>query len=280
MLLEVKRLAEGGACDYIIIESTGISEPLQVAETFTFVDEESGESLSAWAALDTMVTVVDAFHFFDYVDSEKNVQDTGEAVGPDDLRALSQLLVDQVEFADVILINKSDLATSAQLDRVEHAVRALNAHADIVRTTQSAVPLESVLATGKFNFERAARNPGWLKVLRGTHVPESEEYGISSFVYRADRPFHPERLYALTGQPVPLPNVIRSKGFVWLGTCAVGSLCVSCVLCGRALIAIPVQRITRTCRAFGLPLAACTRWSPTLHGRTTTSRARRLSSSA
>jgi G3E family GTPase len=216
LLVEIKKLAQAGKYDYIVIESTGISEPLQVAETFTFVDEESGESLSAWAKLDTMVTVVDALSFFDYVDSEKNVQDTGEAVGPDDVRVLSQLLIDQVEFADVILLNKCDLVTDAHLDRVEHALRSLNAAAKIIRTTNSAVPLSEVLNTGLFDFARASANPGWLRVLRGTAVPESEEYGITSFVYRASRPFHPHRLYALTGAPIPLPNVIRSKGFVWL----------------------------------------------------------------
>jgi G3E family GTPase len=164
-----------------------------------------------------MVTVVDAVHFFDYVDSEKSVQDTGEAVGPDDVRVLSQLLIDQVEFADVILINKCDLATPAHLDRVEHVIRSLNSYAEIVRTTWSVVPLAQVLNTGKFDFERAALNPGWLKVMRGAEmVPETEEYGITSFLYEATRPFHPQRLYTLTGQATPLPNVIRSKGFVWL----------------------------------------------------------------
>lgn len=216
LLVAIKALSEEGKYDYIVIESTGIAEPLQVAETFTFVDEESGQSLSHFARLDTTVTVVDAMHFFDYVDTEKNVQDTGEAVSPDDLRALSQLLVEQVEFADVILLNKCDLVDAAQLDRVEHVLRSLNAEAEIIRTTQSNVGLDKVLSTGKFNFERAAQNPGWLRVMRGAHVPETLEYGISSFVYNADRPFHPQRLYALTGQPRPLPNVIRSKGFVWL----------------------------------------------------------------
>ena len=219
LLVEIRKLAEEGKFEYIIIESTGISEPLQVAETFTFVNdaEEGGSPLSTWARLDTCVTMVDVAHFFDHVDSVKSVQETGENAGPDDLRTVAQLLVDQIEFADVIVLNKCDLATEEQIARVEHAVRSLNGGAEILRSVRSAVGLDKVLNTGRFSMEKAAEHAGWLKELRGTHIPETEEYGISSFVYSRNRPFHPLRLYALTGRETPLPNVIRSKGFVWLG---------------------------------------------------------------
>ncbi len=216
LLVEIKKLAQEGKFDYIIIESTGISEPLQVAETFTFEEEGGAGPLSSWARLDTCVTVVDVAHFFDHVDSIKSVQDTGEATGPEDLRTLSQLLVEQIEFSDVILLNKCDLADDALIARVEHTVRTLNRSAELIRTTQSKVDLEKVVNTGKFSMERAAEHAGWLKEMRGTHVPETEEYGISSFIYSRDRPFHPLRLFELTGRDIPLPNVVRSKGFVWL----------------------------------------------------------------
>ncbi len=239
LLVEIKRLAEEGRFDYIIIESTGISEPLQVAETFTFQEEGDvgGEPLSNWARLDTCVTMVDVAQFFDHVDSVKSVQDTGESVGvgkcksgwkkeslnltlsfflADDLRTIAQLLVEQIEFADVILLNKCDLCDEALIARVEHAVKLLNGGAVVLRTTRSVVDVARVINTGLFSMERAAEHAGWLKELRGTHIPESEEYGISSFIYERDRPFHPVRLYALTGSETPLPNVVRSKGFVWI----------------------------------------------------------------
>ena len=219
LLIEVKLLVEEKRFDYILIESTGISEPMQVAETFTFSNEEEGDAgrpLSDWARLDTTVTMVDVSSFFDYVDSVKTVQETQEAANEDDMRTLSHLLIEQVEFADVVLLNKCDLASDELVARVEHAVRMLNHSAKVIRTTQSEVEMVQVLNTNRFSFERAAEHAGWLKELRGTHIPETEEYGISSFVYRSDRPFHPLRLYALTGQEHPLPGVIRSKGWVWM----------------------------------------------------------------
>jgi G3E family GTPase len=216
LLVEIKKLADEGRFDYIVIESTGISEPLQVAETFTFEDEDGGAPLSSWARLDTCVTVVDVVHFFDHVDSTKSVQDTGEQVGPEDLRTLSQLLIEQIEFSDVILLNKCDVADEGLIARVEHTVRSLNRQAELLRTIHSSVDLGKVINTGKFSMERAAEHAGWLKEIRGHHVPETLEYGISSFIYSRDRPFHPVRLYALTGRDVPLPDVVRSKGFVWI----------------------------------------------------------------
>lgn len=216
LLVELRKLTLENKYDYIVIESTGISEPLQVAETFTFEDDD-GETLKEWAELDTMVTVVDTVHFFDYFDSTQTVQDKGEAVGPDDMRTLSTLLVEQVEFANVILLNKCDVSSPELVQKVEHVVRLLNPKAHIFKTIRSNVALTEVIRTKRFDFDEAAENPGWLKVLRGAPlVPESEEYGISSFIFRARRPFHPERLAALLGEERPLPGVLRSKGTCWV----------------------------------------------------------------
>jgi G3E family GTPase len=187
-----------------------------VAETFTF-EGDDGETLSKWAELDTMVTVVDTVHFFDYFDSTQTVQDKGEAVGPEDMRTLSALLVEQVEFANVILLNKCDVSSPEEVQKVETVVRMLNPKARILQTTRSVVDLAEVMNTKRFDFEEAAENPGWLKVLRGAPlVPESEEYGITSFIFRARRPFHPQRLHALLGEDRPLPGVLRSKGTCWV----------------------------------------------------------------
>ncbi|MFT6641932.1 MAG: G3E family GTPase [Flavobacteriaceae bacterium] len=216
LLVEINRLAKAKRFDYLIIESTGISEPLPVAETFTFRDED-GTSLSDVAQLDTMVTVVDAVNFSVDLDEADSLQPRGESLGEEDERTISDLLVDQVEFADVIILNKIDMITDAERERLEHALGQLNRDAEIVYSTFSKVPLNKVLNTGLFDFERAARSPGWMAELRGEHTPETEEYGIGSFVYRARRPFHPARFAAALKDDWQ-GNVLRSKGFFWLAS--------------------------------------------------------------
>ena len=216
LLVEVSQLAKAGRFDYLVIESTGISEPLPVAETFTFRDED-GISLSDVAQLDTLVTVVDAVNFSVDLDQGDSLQARGESLGEEDTRTVSDLLIDQVEFADVIIINKIDLISSAERERLEHGLRQLNRHAEIVYATFGQVPLDQVIGTGRFDFARAAQSPGWLAEIRGEHTPETEEYGIGSFVYRARRPFHPGRFAEALKTDWP-GNVLRSKGFFWLAS--------------------------------------------------------------
>ncbi len=216
LLVEVSHLAKAGRFDYLVIESTGISEPLPVAETFTFRDED-GTSLSDVARLDTLVTVVDAVNFSVDLDRADSLQARGESLGEEDARTVSDLLIDQVEFADVIIINKIDLISSAERERLEHALRQLNRHAEILYASFGKVPLEHVMGTGRFDFARAAQSPGWLAEIRGEHTPETEEYGIGSFVYRARRPFHPARFAEALKTDWP-GNVLRSKGFFWLAS--------------------------------------------------------------
>ncbi|MGB2281174.1 MAG: zinc metallochaperone GTPase ZigA [Pseudomonadales bacterium] len=217
LLDEVTKLAKDGRFDYLVIESTGISEPLPVAETFTFADED-GVSLSDVANLDTMVTVVDAINFLKDYDEAKYLQDTEESLGEEDERSVADLLVDQVEFADVILISKTDLAKPAEIDRLTAILRTLNTDAKIVPIAQGQVNIDDVLSTGLFDFERAQLAPGWLKEMRGEHVPETEEYGIGSFSYGARRPFHPEKFYQLLHSTDRFGKLIRSKGYFWLAT--------------------------------------------------------------
>ncbi|MCU0491611.1 MAG: zinc metallochaperone GTPase ZigA [Chloroflexaceae bacterium] len=215
LLLEVGRLAHEGRFDYLLIESTGIAEPLPVAETFTFEDE-SGRSLGEVARLDTMVTVVDAYNFMRDFDTMDELRDRGLGMSDDDERTVVDLLVDQIEFADVLILNKADLVTDEQAGRLEALLRQFNPEAQVVRSSFGNVPLDLLLNTGRFDFERAAQAPGWLKELRGEHVPESEEYGIGSFVYQARRPFHPQRFWDFINQE--WPGVVRSKGLFWLAT--------------------------------------------------------------
>ncbi|MCZ8385969.1 zinc metallochaperone GTPase ZigA [Achromobacter xylosoxidans] len=215
LLIEIRRLAAEGRFDYLLIESTGISEPLPVAETFTFRDED-GASLSDLARLDTMVTVVDAFNFLRDYASHDSLAARGETLGDEDGRTVVDLLIEQVEFCDVMVLNKTDLVAADELARLEAILRKLNPRADIVRGEFGRVPLARVLDTGRFDFEEAARAPGWLKELRGEHTPETQEYGIGSFVFRARRPFHPQRLWDWMQQE--WPGVVRSKGYFWLVT--------------------------------------------------------------
>jgi G3E family GTPase len=215
LLVEIGHLAAEERFDYLLIESTGISEPLPVAETFTFRDE-SGISLSDVARLDTMVTVVDAFNFLRDYGSRDYLSNRGESLGEEDERTVVNLLVDQVEFCDVIILNKTDLLPMAELERLEGLLKSLNPRADIVRSCFGRIAPERILNTRRFDFAAAAEAPGWLKELRGEHIPESEEYGISSFVYRARRPFHPQRFHDWIGQE--WPGVVRSKGYFWLAS--------------------------------------------------------------
>lgn len=215
LLREVASLAREGRFDYLLIESTGISEPLPVAQTFTFADE-NGISLAQVARLDTMVTVVDAFNFLrDYATADF-LADRGESLGEDDDRTVVDLLIEQIEFSDVIVVNKLDLVSEADAQRLSSLLHTLNPGAKIVPAHFGAVPLAQVLDTGRFDFERAQASPAWARELAGEHVPETEEFGISSFVYRARRPFHPARFHALIQRE--WPGVVRSKGFFWLAS--------------------------------------------------------------
>ena len=217
LLAEVSRLAQEGRFDYLLIESTGISEPVPVAQTFTFEDEE-GVSLGQVARLDTMVTVVDAANFLRNYQGAEALKARGEALGDEDERTVTDLLIDQIEFANVILLNKIDLVTEAQAKEVEAIIRALNPGARLLLTTRSAVDLQDVLNTGLFDYDAAAQSAGWIRELQGEHTPETEEYGISSFVYEAVRPFDAEKLWALLHDDGLWEGILRSKGFFWLAS--------------------------------------------------------------
>ncbi|EBA15337.1 cobalamin synthesis protein, P47K [Roseobacter sp. SK209-2-6] len=217
LLEEVRLLAGEGRFDYLLIESTGISEPLPVATTFDFRDE-LGNSLSDVARLDTMVTVVDAVNLLNDFSSHDFLQDRGETMGEEDDRTLVHLLTDQIEFADVVILNKVADAGPQKLEAARQIIRSLNADAEIIEANHSKVPAEKILNTGLFDFDKAHEHPMWAKELYGfaDHVPETEEYGIASYVYRARRPFVPERiLEVLNGD---LPGVIRAKGHFWIAT--------------------------------------------------------------
>ena len=217
LLEEVRRLAADGRFDYLLIESTGISEPLPVAATFDFRDE-NGESLSDVARLDTMVTVVDAVNLLNDFSSHDFLSDRGETMGEEDERTLVHLLTDQIEFADVVILNKAEDAGESKLDAARKVIRSLNADAEIIETNHSSVAAEKILDTGLFDFDQAHEHPMWAKELYGfaDHVPETEEYGVASYVYRMRRPFVPDRiLEVLNGE---LPGVIRAKGHFWIST--------------------------------------------------------------
>ncbi len=216
LLKEVRSLAEQGKFDYLLIESTGISEPLPVAETFAFV-EEDGSSLADVAKLDTMVTVVDAYNFLlDYKDAD-DLEDRGLALDETDDRNIVDLLIDQVEFADTILLNKIDLVNPEELAVLKKLISKINPDAVIKQMKYGKIDPREILGTKKFDFERASQNPGWMKEIRGEHTPETEEYGIGSFVFRAREPFHPERLHKFLEETWSM-GIVRAKGFVWLST--------------------------------------------------------------
>jgi G3E family GTPase len=217
LLVEVRKLAESGRFDALVIESTGIGEPLPVASTFEFRDEDDN-SLSDVARLDTMVTVVDAANLLANYSSHDFLRDRGEVAGPEDERSLVDLMVEQIEFADVIVLNKISAASPEHRDLARAIVRSLNSDARIVEADFGEVPLNEVLLTGRFDFEKAQQHPLWFKELNGfkDHVPETEEYGVRSFVYRSRRPFHPARFQAFCNES--WPGVVRAKGFFWLAT--------------------------------------------------------------
>ncbi|WP_119388826.1 zinc metallochaperone GTPase ZigA [Taklimakanibacter lacteus] len=217
LLSEVRRLCAEGRFDYLLIEGTGIAEPLPIAATFAFRDE-AGCSLADVARLDTMVTVVDAVNLLGHYSSRDFLRERGQAADEGDMRTLVDLLVDQIEFADVVVINKIADVTAEQRDHVRKIVRALNADARLIETSFAQVALDDVLATHRFDHDRAEEHPLWFKELHGHagHVPESEEYGIASFVYRARRPFHPARFNGFLART--WPGLIRAKGFFWLAT--------------------------------------------------------------
>ena len=214
LLLEVGKLARDGRFDHLMIESTGVSEPMPVAETFTFEDE-NGQSLGDIAEIDTMVTVVDAPNFLNDYSSTESLVDRDQEVGEEDERTIVDLLTDQVDFADVILVNKTDLVSGEELKSVHGMIRALNPQAVIYDTQESKIPLDAVVGTGLYDPDRASKQEGWLDSLV-EHTPETEEYGISNFIYESRVPFHPERFYNCLKKN--WPGVIRSKGLFWLAT--------------------------------------------------------------
>ncbi|MEO0486934.1 MAG: GTP-binding protein [Pseudomonadota bacterium] len=217
LLQEVRKLAEEDRFDYLLIESTGISEPLPVAATFDFRDED-GESLSDVSRLDTMVTVVDAVNLLQDYSSHDFLKDRGETMGEEDERTLVDLLVEQIEFADVVILNKVADAGPERVDAAKKIIRSLNADAKIIEADYSEVAADAILDTGLFDFDKAHEHPMWAKELYGfaDHVPETEEYGVVSFVYRARLPFVPEKILTLLNGD--LPGVIRAKGHFWIAT--------------------------------------------------------------
>jgi G3E family GTPase len=215
LLLEVKRLAAEGRFDYLLIESTGIGEPMPVAATFDFTSE-TGESLNDVARIDTMVTVVDAHNLLADFSSHDLLSQRGQVAGDEDNRSLAALLTEQIEFADVVVVNKIDKVDAARREEVTSVVKALNPTADIAFVDHGRVPLATILGTGKFDLQRASAMPGWVRELEGKHTPETEAYGITSFVLRSREPLHPWRFS--TFMDMPLTGLVRAKGYVWLAS--------------------------------------------------------------
>lgn len=215
LLVEITRLAKENRFDYLLIETTGISEPLPIAETFTFADED-GATLSDVAQLDTMVTVVDGYNFLKDYSSQDMLAARGESLGEEDERTVVDLLVEQIEFCDVLVLNKTDLMKPSEVGQLVGILKTFNPRAQIIHSSFGKVPLDRIMKTGLFDFDQAAEAPGWLQELRGEHVPETEEYGISSFVYRARKPFHPQRLWQWFN--TVWPGVVRSKGRYWIAS--------------------------------------------------------------
>ncbi|MEI4830630.1 GTP-binding protein [Bacillus sp. FJAT-53711] len=216
LIIEVNRLVESGDIDYIVIESSGISEPIPVAQTFTYMDEELAINLSNTCRLDTMVTVVDANRFWDDYASGESLLDRQEAIDETDTREVIDLLIDQIEFANVIILNKTDMLEQDDITELHKLLQRLNPEARIIEAVYSQVPLYSILNTNLFDYEKVSQAAGWIKELNSEHTPETDEYNISSFVYRRKRPFQPERLMKwLENWPL---DVVRAKGFFWLAS--------------------------------------------------------------
>ena len=217
LMIEVEKLAAQNRFDYLLIESTGISEPIPVAQTFTFESEDGNIDLSRFSYIDTMLTVVDAFNFLKDFSSSDYLTTRDLTTIEGDTRTIVNLLTDQIEFANVIIINKIDLVTTEQVEQLRAIIHKLNPEARIITANESKVTLENVLNTGLFDYEKAEASAGWLKELENEHVPETEEYGIGSFVFRSKKPFHPERFLTYLNQRFP-QNIIRSKGLFWLAS--------------------------------------------------------------
>ncbi|MCC9738289.1 GTP-binding protein [Streptomyces sp. MNU89] len=220
LLEEVDRLAREGRFDYLLIESSGISEPMPVAAIFAF-SRDDGATLGELARLDTMVTVVDAVNFLSDLDDGDGLAERGLDQYEEDERTVSDLLMDQIEFADVLVLNKLDLVEAADASRLRATLARLNPAARIVTAVHGQVPPQHILGTGLFDLERAQQAPGWVVELNGDHVPETEEYGISSLVFRSDAPFHPGRLFTFVTEELDsgaFGHILRSKGFFWLAS--------------------------------------------------------------
>ena len=217
LMIEVEKLAKAQKFDYLIIESTGISEPIPVAQTFSFESEDGSIDLSRFSYVDTMVTVVDAFNFLKDFSSPQYLKDRNLTDIEGDERTIVNLLTDQVEFANVILLNKTDMVTESDLRNLYDIINKLNPDARIIPTNHSKVNLQEVINTGLFDFEKAESSAGWIKELENEHIPETEEYGIGSFVYRRKKPFHPKRFLDFIQYTFP-KNIIRSKGLFWIAS--------------------------------------------------------------
>ncbi|MFO0322707.1 MAG: GTP-binding protein [Bacteroidota bacterium] len=216
LMIEVEKLAKENRFDYLLIESTGISEPIPIAQTFSFVDEEQNIDLSRFSKIDTMVTVVDAYNFFQDFSTSENLQDRNlNKEDANDTRTIVNLLTDQIEFANVIILNKTDLVSESNLLQLKALLKKLNPDAKILVSSFSKVTPNSILNTGLFDFEKASQSAGWIKELENDHVPETEEYGISSFVFKNKKPFHPLRFWSFINDVYP-DTIIRSKGLFWL----------------------------------------------------------------
>lgn len=217
LINQANELAQQQQFDYLIIESTGISEPFSVAETFIFANTNK-DSDTCVASLDTMVTLVDAVNFLQDYDAAKPLQETGQSLGEKDTRKVSDLLINQIEFADVLLITKTDLVEPSEVERLIAILKTLNTYARIIAIADGEVAVDDVINTGLFDFQRAQQAPGWLQQMQGSNIPETRKYGIASFSYEARRPFHPERFFHFLQKRKRFGHLIRSKGFFWLAT--------------------------------------------------------------
>ncbi|MHC8949175.1 GTP-binding protein [Sphingobacterium hungaricum] len=217
LMIEVERLAREDRFDYLLIESTGISEPVPVAQTFSYVDPTNDIDLSTFSYIDTMVTVVDCYNFFTDFGSSETLADRALSEDELDNRAIVNLLTDQIEFANVIILNKVDLVSEESLGILEAAIKKLNPGAKTIRSQFGKVLPSEIIGTGLFDFEEASSSAGWIKELETEHVPETEEYGISSFVFRSQKPFHPQRWHTYLNESYP-HNMIRAKGLFWMAS--------------------------------------------------------------